>query len=270
MILESYRKYLRDYRRYFILLVLLFLSCVNTGGKSSYKVLKVTDGDTIVINHPKVKKVRYLGIDAPEKLSVRSPGEPFHLRSTDLNRKLVEGRSVTVEFDQEKQDHYGRLLGYIFVDGTFVNEEIVRQGLARALFIGKNKRYKDRILKAQQEAKNARRGMWGDPQNFKTPAENRRFLIKPADVKNHINRSVVVRGNIKSVTKKNSKVIVMSMENSLNLVFFRSDLGSFRFFGINPADFYPEKRVEVIGRVKMYRGYPQITVKHPISIKVLD
>lgn len=270
MILERYRKYLRNYKRCFILLVLLFLSCVSAGGKSSYKVLKVTDGDTIVINHPKVKKVRYLGIDAPEKLSARSPGEPFHRSSTDLNRKLVGGRSVTVEFDQEKYDRYGRLLGYIFVDGTFVNEEIVRQGLARALFIGKNKKYKSRILKAQQEAQNARRGIWDDPENFKTPAGNRRFLIKPADVKGHINKSVVVRGKVKGLAKKNSKVIVMSMDSSLNLVFFRSDLDGFRFFGISPADFYPDKRVEVIGRVKMYRGHPQITVKHPISIRVLD
>ncbi len=270
MIITSYKGYFRNYIIYFVLLFLLFFSCSSAGIKSSYNVLEVYDGDTITIDHPKVKRLRYLGIDAPEKLSSRSPGEPFSQRSTDLNKKLVGGRSVTVEFDREKYGRYGRLLGYVFVDGTFVNEELVRRGLARTLFIGKNRKYKDRILKAQQEAKRERRGIWGDPGSFKVPGDNGRFLISPADVRDHINKSVVVRGRVTELSEKKNRLTVMKMEDLLGLVFFRSDLDNFRFFGIEPSEFYLKRYVEVVGRIKMYRGSPRIIVEHPISIRVLD
>lgn len=270
MILKSYKQYFRNYKRYFILVFLLFFSCSNTGVGDTYNVLEVYDGDTITIEHPKVKRLRYLGIDAPEKLTNYSPGEPFHLQSTDLNKELVGGKLITIEFDRKKYDHYGRLLGYVFVDGIFVNEEIVRRGLAKALFIGKNRKYEDRILTAQQEAKRERRGIWSDPSSFQIPRDNKRFLIKPANVRDHINKGVVVRGKVTELIKKKDKLTVMKIENSLDLVFFKSDLGDFRFFGIEPSKFYLERYVEVIGRIKMYRGSPQITVGHPISIKVLD
>jgi len=183
MILRNYKQYFRNYKRYFVLVFLLFFSCSNTGVGNSYNVLEVYDGDTITIEHPKVKRLRYLGIDAPEKLTNYSPGEPFHLKSTDLNKELVGGKLITIEFDREKYDHYGRLIGYVLADGIFDNEEI---------------------------------------------------------------------------------------ESSLNLVFFKNDFGNFRCFGIEPSKFYLERYVEVIGRIKMYRGSPQITVEHPISIRVLD
>lgn len=270
MILRNYKQYFRNYRKYLVLVFLLFFSCSNTGVGKSYNVLEVYDGDTITIEHPKVKRLRYLGIDAPEKFTNYSPGEPFHLKSTDLNKELVGGKLITIEFDREKYDHYGRLLGYVFADGIFVNEEIVRRGLARTLFIGKNRKYEDRILKAQQEAKRERRGIWSDPGSFKILRNNKRFLIKPTNVRDYINKGVVVRGKVTDLIKKKGGLTVMRMERSLNLVFFKNDLGNFRFFGIEPSKFYLERYVEVIGRIKMYRGSPQITVEHPISIKVLD
>lgn len=44
---------------------------------------------------------------------------------------------------------------------------------------------------------------------------------------------------------------------------------NFRFFGINPESYYLGKPVEVIGRVRMYKGRPEIRISHPISIRTL-
>jgi DNA/RNA endonuclease YhcR with UshA esterase domain len=41
---------------------------------------------------------------------------------------------------------------------------------------------------------------------------------------------------------------------------------NFRFFGINPESYYLGKPVEVIGKVRMYKGRPEIRIGHPISI----
>jgi DNA/RNA endonuclease YhcR with UshA esterase domain len=44
---------------------------------------------------------------------------------------------------------------------------------------------------------------------------------------------------------------------------------NFRFFGINPESYYLGKPVEVIGKVRMYKGRPEIRIGHPISIRTL-
>ena len=259
-----------SYKRYIVLILVLLFSCNNTQGRDRYRVLDVVDGDTVLINHPKVERLRYLGINAPENLTNNSPGDPFYSESTNLNEKLVGGNIMFIEFDREKYDPYGRLLGYVFVGDILVNEEIVRQGLARVLFIGPNRKYENRILKAQKEAKKAKRGIWSNPSSFQTPRGNKKFLIKSVNARDYIDQRIVMRGKVTNLSKRNDKVIVLNMENTLNLVLFNDSLGNFDYFGINPANFYIGKTVEVIGRVKMYRGNPQIVVSHPISIKVLN
>ena len=179
------------------------------------------------------------------------------------------GKDVTLEIDEEKYDPYGRLLAYVFIDGKFVNEELVREGLARSFFIGPNRKYEQRIYKAQKEAQKNKKGIWGNPDSFTTPSENKEFLIKPHQARDYINDRVVVRGKISKLKKINSKVLVLSIENDLDIVFFKDSLENFRFFKIDPAYDYIGKPVEVIGRVTMHRGSPQIVVSHPSVIREL-
>ncbi|MGI9533576.1 MAG: thermonuclease family protein [Thermodesulfobacteriota bacterium] len=261
---------LDSYKIYLTLFLIFLVSCNISGGKENYLVLDVIDGDTVLINNPKVERLRYLGMNAPENLTNYSPGDPFYLHSTKLNDELVNGKKITIEYDEEKYDPYGRLLGYVFVDGLLVNEEIVRQGLARVFFIGPNRKYESRIKKAQKDAQIAKRGIWGNLNSFKTTGDNKGFLINTVNARDYLDQRVVVRGKIKELSKKNSKVTVLNMEDDLNLVFFSDTYENFIYFGIDPANFYTGKPVEVIGRVKMYRGSPQIVVSHPISIKVIN
>jgi len=259
-----------SYRQYLILVLILIVSCGNSNEADTYRVLKVIDGDTVIIDHPKVERVRYLGIDTPETLKPDSPGDPFSKQATVFNERLVLGKDVTLEIDEEKYDPYGRLLAYVFIDGILVNEELVREGLARAFFIGPNRKYESRIYKAQREAQNNKKGIWGSPESFKTPKDNKKFLIKPFQAREYVNDRVVVRGKINIMKKNNSKVMVLSLENDLDIVFFKDSLENFRFFKIDPAYDYIGKPVEVIGRVTMYRGSPQIIVSHPSVIRELN
>ena len=259
-----------SYRKYLILFLILFVCCGNSNDADNYRVLEVVDGDTVIIDHPKVERVRYLGINTPEKLTPDSPGEPFSKESTAFNEKLVLGKDVTLEIDEEKYDPYGRLLAYVFIDGKLVNEVLVREGLARAFFIGPNRKYEKRIYEAQKEAQSKKIGIWGSPNNFKSLKENYKFLIKPFQARDYVHERVVVRGKIDSLKKINSKVMVLSLENDLNIVFFKDSLDNFRFFNIDPAYDYIGKPVEIIGRVTMYKGSPQIVVSHPSVIRELN
>ncbi len=236
-------------------------------GGGEYTVADVIDGDTVALNGSDTH-IRYLEIDAPEILHSDSPGDPLAEEAKSLNERLVSGKKIRLEFDREKYDPYGRELAYVFADGVFVNEEIVREGLARAFIIKPNDRYADRILSAEEEAKRERRGIWGDLSSLKPPPDDVNFLIKPSQASRYNGQRVVVRGKITD-SRKSSKVIVLKMESNLDITIFPDSWGNFRFFGINPETYYVGRPVEVIGKVRMYKGRPEIVINHPISIRTI-
>lgn len=118
------------------------------------KVERIVDGDTIVLLSGSI--VRYVGITAPEN------NEPFEKESTEENRKLVENKTVSLEYDNYKADKFGRILAYVIVDGKNVSIEMARLGMASVVIYQHKKPfiYQDQLLKAQEEAKRNRRGFW--------------------------------------------------------------------------------------------------------------
>ena len=123
-----------------------------------YTVSKVIDGDTIVLDTG--EHVRYLGIDAPE-LDKQSGGPAFYAReAVKQNKQLVLLKKVRLEFDVEKKDAYGRLLAYVFVKDLFVNGELVKRGCAIAMIKPPNVKYRDLLVKHQNEAMSKEIGLW--------------------------------------------------------------------------------------------------------------
>jgi micrococcal nuclease len=91
-------------------------------------VVGITDGDTITVQleDGTTRDLRYIGIDAPDS------GVAYSDQSTAKNSELVMGKVVTLVKDVSDTDQYDRLLRYVFVDNVFVNNELVRLGLATA------------------------------------------------------------------------------------------------------------------------------------------
>lgn len=98
--------------------------------------------------------MRYIGIDTPEK------GEFYYEEATRANRELVEGKKVRLERDVSERDKYGRLLRYVYVNGVFVNAELVRQGYARATAYPPDTKYQSLLEQKEREARGARKGIW--------------------------------------------------------------------------------------------------------------
>ena len=118
------------------------------------RVAYVIDGDTIKLESE--EKLRYIGIDTPEK------NKCFFKEASNANAKLVQGKKIKIVKDVSEVDEYGRLLRYVYVDDTFVNEHLVREGFARAKNFPPDEKLKDKLKQAETEAKNNGRGMWGD------------------------------------------------------------------------------------------------------------
>ncbi|MHB1334474.1 MAG: thermonuclease family protein [Candidatus Humimicrobiaceae bacterium] len=121
------------------------------------KCIKITDGDTIVIEDSAGKqyKVRYIGMDTPEQ------GDPYYEEATEANKNLVLDKEIRMVKDVSGTDKYGRLLRYIYVGDMFVNAYLLSEGFAQILTIPPDVKYADEFLKLQQEARENNKGLWG-------------------------------------------------------------------------------------------------------------
>jgi endonuclease YncB( thermonuclease family) len=130
-------------------------------------VLRVIDGDTIEVEiDGQPYRVRYIGMDTPEQ------GMPFYQEATQANAALVADQDVSLEKDVSETDRYGRLLRYVYVGETMVNEELLRQGYAQVATYPPDVSYQDRFLAVQQEAQTSGLGLWGGVVTAPEPVEN--------------------------------------------------------------------------------------------------
>jgi endonuclease YncB( thermonuclease family) len=75
------------------------------------------------------ERVRLIGVDTPETKDPRKPVQYFGKEASAFTQRLVEGKRVRLEYDQQRADKYGRTLAFVYLDdGTFVNAEIIKQG----------------------------------------------------------------------------------------------------------------------------------------------
>jgi len=121
-------------------------------------VTRVIDGDTVVVDG--LGTVRLIGVDTPETVDPRRPIELFGKEASDFLAQLLAGKLVRADFDQTRSDRYGRTLAYLFLpDGRLVNREIIRLGFGH-VYTEFPFRMMEDFRHAQQEARDAGRGLW--------------------------------------------------------------------------------------------------------------
>lgn len=102
--------------------------------QTPYKVNRVVDGDTIKVEiDGKYETVRLLGINTPEVDNPNTKEECYGPEASAYLKKLLDNQSVYLLADQQNKDRdkYNRLLRYVYMqDGTFVEEELLRNGYA--------------------------------------------------------------------------------------------------------------------------------------------
>lgn len=122
------------------------------------QVTLIIDGDTIELENG--ERVRYIGIDTPELARDGQLLECFGEESRRRNEELVLGKQVTLVRDASDRDRYGRLLRYVFVDDTFVNEVLVREGFAHAPSYPPNTTRQQALRQAERTARTNGSGLW--------------------------------------------------------------------------------------------------------------
>lgn len=125
------------------------------------EVSRAVDGDTLLLVDG--NRVRLLGVDTPETKREGTAVQPWGPEAHEFTRQHVEGRTVRLNFDVERRDKFDRLLAYVFAGDFFLNEELLRAGLGRALLkYPYSESMKRRFRRAEKEARDARRGIWSE------------------------------------------------------------------------------------------------------------
>lgn len=121
-------------------------------------VAQVPDGDGLELADG--RRVRYIGIDAPEIAGYDGRPEGWAEEARDLNRALVLGRRVRLVRDTSESDRYGRLLRYVYVGKRMVNAELLRAGLATVLEVPPDLAHAATFRRLEEAARRQKRGMW--------------------------------------------------------------------------------------------------------------
>lgn len=128
--------------------------------REARRCVRVVDGDTLVLDGG--ERVRLIGVDTPELHHPAKPVQYFAREADQQTRRLVEGRPVWLEFDQQRRDRYGRTLAFVFLaDGTMLNLRLIEQGYGFAYTKYPFRAdYMARFRRAEREAREAERGLW--------------------------------------------------------------------------------------------------------------
>jgi micrococcal nuclease len=129
------------------------------------RVVRAVDGDTIIVEggDGRIEDVRLLGIDTPETVDPRRPVGCYGPEASAFTKHLVTGRRVTLRYDRELHDRYGRFLAYVWLAGRrplFVNAELVRRGYARSYPFPPNTAHAALFAALERSAAVAGKGLW--------------------------------------------------------------------------------------------------------------
>ncbi|MBD2456452.1 thermonuclease family protein [Nostoc sp. FACHB-87] len=169
-----------------VVMVLGLVSCDKFFGASGDLVERVSDGDTLAVKDAKGIKfnVRFACIDAPEvphsqkernsKLASDRNQFDWGAKAQARLQQLVQQSGDRVMLTITDSDRYGRKVAEVRLkDGTFVQEVLLKEGLAKVYRPYLNKcPSKDLVQKAEAQAQQQKLGVWSDSK-FTNPWEYR-------------------------------------------------------------------------------------------------
>jgi endonuclease YncB( thermonuclease family) len=138
-------------------------------GAEPAKMLSYIDGDKFKVEvDGEEEEINLIGTDAPEVGDGDDDlGECYAKEASERIKELIEeDATLYLERDEENKDGKDRLLRYIWLEGKdgkkafLLNTKLVREGFATFKSKDPNTKYDDNFSKAEDEAKDKKRGLW--------------------------------------------------------------------------------------------------------------
>ena len=148
---------------YFLALSFIIIPAIALAGQ--YKVIRVVDGDTILIRYNgKFEKVGLLYVNTSKSAH---PDEKQSMKMAEVafkyTQKKLTGKYVDLEFESWARGRYGVLFAYVFVDGKNINLDLVRKGFSPYYIkYGRSQKYDAEFRAAQKQARKEKLNIWSD------------------------------------------------------------------------------------------------------------
>ena len=154
-----------------LLIIIVFLCFINVEGttKTKVKLKSCIDGDTAKFTMNKeVVTVRFLAIDTPEIKHGKNNAEPYGEEASNYTcNQLTNAKNIYLELDNksDQKDKYDRLLAWVFIDDSLLQEKIIKEGLAKTAYIYDEYKYINVLKSEEKKAKEKKTGIWDDSKN---------------------------------------------------------------------------------------------------------
>ena len=180
-------------------------NCLSKYYDESVTIKYIHDGDTVKLVDG--RKIRLIGINAPEVARKEQPAEAYALQARDYLRSLLHKHNNRVKliYGREKQDHYQRSLAHLFLpDGINIQSQLLSAGLSSAITIPPNDRFTSCYQQAEKQALCSQKALWSNK------------IQSVADLADSANGFHVLRSTLKNI-KLSSKGIWLNLEHGLSL-----------------------------------------------------
>lgn len=222
------------------------------------RVTYVYDGDTVFLANG--QHLRLIGLDTPEMGRDGAANEPYAVAARDRLRLLLftHHQRLNLRFDQQRRDHYGRLLAHAFLqDGTSVTATLLDAGLATTLVIPPNVWNAQCYATQARQARQSRLGLWGlaayrPKASNSLPTSTRGFRV--------------VRGRVEHIGHS-ARALWLDLQGRFAVRIDRRDLS---YFTNPPLQALQGRRIEVQGLVYARRGELRMQVRYGTALRVLD
>ncbi len=124
------------------------------------------DGDTIKAKiDGEVSTIRFLAVDTPETVHPKKKEEPYGKEASNYTcNRVKNAKKLEIEYDpgSDKLDKYKRTLGWIYVDGSLLQKELIEHGYAKVAYIYGDYLYTNELKNVEKTIKEKKIGVWSD------------------------------------------------------------------------------------------------------------
>ena len=142
--------------------ILLFLLSILFNPLTPTIPTAITSGNTFyIITDDETVTFRLIGVDAPYPDESSKEDQRPSIESRSYLKRLIEGESIYLGYDEQIYDHYGRDLVYVTRarDLLDINAEMIRAGYATAITQPPNDKMSLVYAEIEKEAKKEGRGL---------------------------------------------------------------------------------------------------------------
>jgi endonuclease YncB( thermonuclease family) len=239
----------------------LELSCHLQGVAERVTLARVIDGDTLWLKDG--RKLRIIGINAPEKTSGKRLGQPLAQEATVATRQFFAGSAtIWIKPGIDGKDRYKRSLVHAYrEDGGNLAEFLLKSGLAFHIAIPPNLGHYDCFSQAEHSARIKGHGLWVNDYYQPKPAE----LLTMED-----NGFKLIAGRVTAINKAGSSWWI-ELGDHVSLRLANKDR---KYFGgmLDKLAVYP--KIEVRGWLiwrGTHGGHPPMFMhlRHPGALRIL-